>query len=196
MKTAFLFLAFLSCRQRFSSQPPIHINPNMDVQPKLKAQGESSWFPDGRASRPAIQGTVAKDENLEEEGFLLGSVDGVYLEEIPIQVSMRNLKKGKMLYNSTCASCHGHAGLGDGLVFESGMFPPVNLHLESVVRFPVGYIYQVISEGVRDRMPKMIYQLPDPKDRWRVVAYVRALQMSQRFARADVPAEILREKGW
>lgn len=187
---------FLSCMQRFSDNPPIHVNPNMDVQPVLKAQAYSEFFPDGRASRSARQGAVARDEVLFDEGRQLGYVNGVYLEEFPFPMTQRDLTIGKNTYSNTCAHCHGIIGRGDGFIYQYGMYPPMNLHLESVVAFPVGYIFHTLAEGVRDRMPKMTYQIPDVDDRWRVVAYVRALQMSQRLLRANIPEDVLAEKGW
>lgn len=192
----FFCFCFVSCYQRFFQNAPIHLNPNMDEQPKFRAQSESDFFPDGRSSRAPVEGTIAKDELLLGEGFSTGMVRGTYLEELPIDISLSNLRKGQILFNATCASCHSHTGYGNGLVFEYGMYPPLNLHLEAAVRFPVGHIYRAISEGVRGRMPSQAYQLPHPEERWQVVAYVRALQMSQRYTKTEIPSEVFMEKGW
>lgn len=182
------------CRGQKSKSPPIHPNLNMDFQTSLKTQEEAPFFEDGRAMRPEVLGTVARGSLVGSAEFRTGKLGEDYLVESPVPVTQALLSRGQDRYSIYCTPCHGGAGYGDGIVTKRGNVPPPNFHDQRLREMPVGQIYEAIAQGVRN-MPSYGYRI-DTGDRWAVVAYVRALQLSQNATVEDVPAEISREKGW
>jgi len=167
--------------------------PDMDKQPKFKAQEASALFADGRAARTEPAGTVARGE-LADPAFAAGRVAGAWVNEFPLAVDAAMLARGRERYGIFCAPCHGLAGYGDGIVHEralalaeGGWTPPSNLHTDLVRERPLGQLYHTIDAGVRN-MPAYGPQIP-PRDRWAIVAYVKALQLSQHARLEDLPAE-------
>jgi mono/diheme cytochrome c family protein len=189
-------LAFIAkARTTTSSRPRINIVPDMDNQPKLRAQQANPMFADGRAMRPPVAGTVARGE-LRDDSVLYAGKDaaGEWVTAIPLSVTAPLMKRGKERFDVFCAPCHGLAGNGDGLVAkradrlqEGTWTPPSSLHTDLVRSRPDGQLYNSIANGVRT-MPAYGSQIP-VADRWAIVAYVRALQRSSNARVADVPAE-------
>jgi len=175
-------------RERPSKRPPIHINPNMDNQPKYKAQAESKFFADGATMRVPVDGTVAR-ENLraDVEYFTGKKANGDFVKDNQRPVNMQLLKRGHERFDIYCSPCHGRAGNGQGIVVSRGMLPPPTFHSDSIRGFPDGRIFDVISNGVRN-MPSYAAQIP-VEDRWAIIAYLRALQRSQHATIEDVPVE-------
>jgi mono/diheme cytochrome c family protein len=166
----------------------------MDHQPKFKAQAASSLFADGRAMRMPIEGTVARGELVEDEGFQSGMVDGEYLASFPLPVDEFLIKRGRERFNIYCTACHGISGLGDGMVNQRAQeiisplwVPPLSLHTDTVTIQPPGQIFQTITKGVRN-MPGYAQQIPT-RDRWAIALYVKALQRSQTGTLEDVPPQ-------
>ena len=192
---SFIFIAlFLSgCfRGRPSEDPPIHINPNMDNQPKYKAQSESQYFENGATMRMPVAGTVARGEEYEDTRYYFGkNTNGEPLTENPIPVTIQLLKRGQKRYNIYCAPCHGRTGDGKGIVVKRGYLPPPNFHQDLVRNYPDGHFFDVITNGIRN-MPSYKHMIP-VKDRWAIVSYVRALQRSQNATISDIPEEIRNE---
>jgi mono/diheme cytochrome c family protein len=182
------------CRGDLSSEPPIHLNPNMDHQQKYLPQAPSPLFADGRAMRPEVPGTVARGELHEDDHLYRGLVGGKPAETLPVKLDEALLHRGEQRFNIYCAPCHDGAGTGDGIVVRRGMLPPPKFDDDRLRAMPVGQIFGVITHGVRN-MPSYAAQIP-VEDRWAIVAYVRALQVSRHARLADVPAEIAAEKGW
>ena len=180
-------LLLSGCYQgRPSESPPIHINPNMDSQPRYKAQGESAFFLDNSSMRPPVAGTVARGELFEDAGLNTGmDAQGDTLRKIPFPVTMSFMKRGKERFNIYCLPCHGGLGEGNGMVVKRGLIPPPTWHSELVRNYPDGHIFNVISNGIRN-MPAYRHQV-SVKDRWAIVAYFRALLRSQNSTRADLP---------
>lgn len=187
----FIFLSAIfilqSCMQgRPSEKPPIHINPNMDKQEKYKAQESSNYFADGAADRMPIEGTVAVTELHEDTRYYFGKDEnGKFIGKSPIGNSMDVLERGKERYNIYCSPCHSKAGDGKGIVVQRGFMPPPTFHQDRLRNMPDGQIFDIISNGFRN-MPSYKHQIP-VEDRWKIVAYVRALQESQNATKADIP---------
>ena len=177
-----------------SETPRFHLVPDMDHQPKFKAQAASRLFADGRAMRMPIEGTVARGELMEDEGFQSGMVDGEYLTSFPLPVDEFLMERGRERFNIYCTACHGISGLGDGMVNQRAQeiisplwVPPLSLHADTVTSQPPGQIFQTITKGVRN-MPGYAQQIP-VRDRWAIALYMKALQRSQAGTRADVPPQ-------
>ena len=172
----------------------IQIVPDMDQQPKYKAQTANPAFADGRADRPPVAGVVAQGEGRQDDHFNRGIVAGDWADTFPMPLTPELLKRGQERYGIYCAPCHGLAGYGDGIVqaraerlAEGTWTPPSSLHDPTVLARPVGHLFNTISNGIRN-MPAYGPQIPE-RDRWAVVAYVRALERSQATPAADVPPE-------
>lgn len=166
-----------------SERPRLSLVYDMDNQQFAKAQHASTLFADGRASRQAPEGTVARDEIVGNPHLSEGKVDGAWAETFPVPVDDALLTRGRERYDIYCAVCHGYAGRGDGMIakradqlMEGTWVPPTDLLSQAVLDRPVGHLYNTIRRGIRN-MPPYGSQIPT-EDRWAVVSYVRALQMT------------------
>lgn len=177
------------CRGSLKEDPPIHLNPNMDAMERFEAQEANPFFEDGRAMRPPVPGTVARGMLREDIAFHRGrNADGSYVEVPPIAYTVELTHRGRERYDIYCAVCHGAAGDGQGTVMAGGYgFVPAGFHNDRLRTIEDGYLYEVITQGVRT-MPAYAQQIP-VADRWAIVAYVRALQRSQNAAMEDIPAD-------
>ncbi len=176
------------CRGMHKESAPIHLNPNMDDQPMYKAMGGSDFFDDGRAMRPPVPGTVARGMLREESDRYYGrTAAGGYVTSNPVPISMEMLERGRNRYNIYCSVCHSASGDGQGIIMtgQYGYTPAPSFHDERLINSEDGYLYEVITYGVRN-MPAYGHQV-DVDDRWAIVAYVRALQRSQNASMADIP---------
>jgi len=151
------------------------VNPNMDEQPKNKAQAVSGYFADGRTMRMPIEGTVARGELFENKAFYFGKEEnGDFIKSSPVAVDEKLLERGEQRYNIYCAPCHNTNGNGKGIIIEKGFLPPPDFHQDKYRQYPDGQIYDVIANGFRN-MPSYKHQIP-VHDRWAIVGFVRALQ--------------------
>lgn len=177
------------CRGSLKEDPPIHINPNMDAMERFEAQEANPFFEDGRAMRPPVPGTVARGMLREDVAFHAGrNADGGYVQVMPVEYTVEFANRGRERYDIYCSVCHGVAGDGQGIVMTGGYgFVPIGFHNDRLRTIEDGYLYEVISQGVRT-MPAYAQQIPIA-DRWAIVAYVRALQRSQNADRDDIPAD-------
>ncbi len=180
-----------------SSSPPIHVFFDMDNQPRFKAQQTNPLFSDKRAMRPPVEGTVARGSLETDDHFYTGKVDGEFVTEFPMVVTREVVDRGRRMYGIYCAPCHGWDGLGDGPVArrateleEPAWVPPLSFHADEVRKRPVGHLYNTITNGIRT-MPEYGPQIK-PEDRWAIVSYVRALQLSQSAPADAVPEKILK----
>src|SRR5262249_15036444 len=160
---------------------------DMHDQPKMKPLAENTFFPDHRAARPLVPGTVARGHLKEDDALHTGKVGGQPVETIPVPVTIELLQKGRVRLETFCAPCHGRTGRGDRLVTERGVKKPSSYHIDRLRAAPVGYFFDVITNGF-GAMSDCSAQIEVP-DRWAVVAYVRALQLSQNASFDDVPAD-------
>jgi len=180
------------CRGNLSGRPPVHVSPNMDRQERLDPQERFAFFADGRAMRPPVPGTVARGFLREDSRFYLGRVeDRSFVERMPVAVTRDLLERGRDRYTIFCSMCHGDAGDGQGIIMTGGygFVPAPSYHSEALRARPDGYVFDVLSNGVRT-MPGYGQQVP-VADRWAIVAYVRALQRSQWASEGDVPPGVL-----
>jgi hypothetical protein len=159
---------------------------DMHVQPKQNPFERSAFFPDQRSERPPVDGTVARGELHEDAYFYTGQIDNKPGDYMPFPVTKEVLDRGRERYNIYCSPCHSELGDGNGFVPSRGFArKPPSYHTEELRKKPLGYFYDVITHGF-GIMPDYAAQIP-PRDRWNIVAYVRALQLSQNATQADVP---------
>lgn len=142
-------------------------------------------FVDQSSARPKVEGTVAQGQLKIDEGLHYGKENGQYVEAFPYPLTGELLTRGRERFDIFCAVCHDRTGSGRGMVVQRGFTPPPSLHVARVREAPLGYLYHVVREGKRN-MPGYAHQIP-LKDRWAIVAYVRALQLSQHASLGDVP---------
>lgn len=160
---------------------------DMHDNPRYKPYSASDFFSDGRAARTPPVGTVARGWLREDEALYTGHVSGVAVAEFPFAISHQDLQRGRDRYNIYCTPCHGVLGDGQGMVVQRGLRRAASYHDERLREESVGYFYDVISNGF-GAMQGYAEQIP-VRDRWLIVAYVRALQLSQNATVADVPRE-------
>jgi mono/diheme cytochrome c family protein len=160
---------------------------DMHVQPRENPLAHSDFFADQRSARPLVEGTVARGQLHEDTYFYTGKLGSNPGDVMPFPVSKEVLDRGRERYNIFCAPCHSRVGDGNGFVPSRG-FPrkPPSFHDARLQKAPLGYFFDVITNGF-GIMPDYASQIP-PADRWDIVAYVRALQLSQNATLADVPA--------
>jgi mono/diheme cytochrome c family protein len=172
-----------------SSRPPIHLNPSMDDQPKVRAQAASTFFYNGAAMREPVPGTVAIGGLQEDGPFFTGrGANGQFVAAIPHPVDDALVERGRQRYGIYCAPCHDARGDGRGILFQRGNVPTGNFHQEKILNYTDGQIFDVITNGVGLMAG---YRWPiTPADRWAIVAYVRTLQRERqaRAAAAAAPA--------
>lgn len=193
-----LAVGLAGCRGMRSERPPIHPNLNMDFHDGFKAQTANPFFADNASMRPPVPGTVARGQlrTTENAPFTLGrGADGEFVERIPMEVNEAVLARGFERYEIYCSVCHGTAGDGQGILMvgNGGLgygYPPApTFHSDYLRGVPDGYLYSVITNGVRN-MAGYGHKI-SVTDRWAIVAHLRALQRSQAADEADVPPQEL-----
>lgn len=163
---------------------------DMSRQPRYENLEASRFFPDGRSARLPPPGAVARGSLGENQEAATGRTqDGELVEEIPIEVTLEVLERGRERYDIYCAPCHGLDGYGEGMIVQRGFPAPQSLHIDRLRQAPSGYYFDVITNGF-GRMYAYAYRIA-PQDRWAVTAYIRALQLSQFATEQEVPPEAL-----
>jgi hypothetical protein len=167
---------------------------DMHDQPKYKPFRPSDFFADRRSARDPIAGTVARGQ-LKDDGYLeTGKIGDKFGEAFPFPIVLDNprhekdllsVARGKERYEIFCTPCHGRTGLGNGMVVQRGYRRPPSFHIDRLRQAPAGYFFDVMTNGF-GAMPDYAAQIP-VRDRWAIVAYLRALQLSQNATLADVP---------
>lgn len=161
---------------------------DMRDQPRYEAQEESAFFANGQSDRPLIAGTVARGQLDADDEVHTGKVDGRFSKQIPIPVDRALLERGHERFNIYCAPCHDRTGKGDGIIVQRGFRRPPTFHQDRLRQAPDGHYFDVMTKGF-GVMPRYAVQLT-PQDRWAIVAYIRALQLSRNSPLTEVPAEI------
>ncbi len=159
---------------------------NMENQPKVRALAKSKFFKDGISARPLVPGTIPLGFLRADEHLYTGKVQGRFVKSYPFPITKDVLLKGKERFNIFCAVCHNQTGTGDGMIVRRGFKKPPSYHEQRLRDIPVGYLFDVITNGFGD-MPRASAELT-PEERWAVVAYIRTLQLSQ-----NIPFESLTE---
>jgi mono/diheme cytochrome c family protein len=196
-------LASTGCRQDMHDQPKyVPLRP-IDSFGSIK---------DGRSARPLVEGTVARDQLREDVEFYTGKNAGAnstsapqpqtsgqaspqraaqtyqgFVTEFPIAIAAADLDRGQERFNIYCSVCHGLTGAGDGMIVRRGFRRPPTYDEDRLRQAPPGYFFDVITSGF-GTMPEYASEI-SPEDRWKIVAYIRALQLSARAGVADVPPE-------
>lgn len=161
---------------------------DMQDQPKYRPQRPSEFFADGRSERQPLEGTIARGALNEDTAFYDGKdAAGKDIEAFPIAVDKTVILRGQQRYEIYCAPCHGRIGNGLGMIVRRGFKQPPSYHIDRLRNAPVGHFYDVISNGY-GAMLNYSSQV-QPRDRWAIVAYVRALQYSENANINDLPAE-------
>lgn len=199
---------FAHSRVSTSTEPRVQLIQDMGVQPKYREQAANYLFADDRADRPVIPGTVSRQDLNDDDHYYRGytrkwdakanKFDIVFFNDFPEQVKLTPalMKRGQDRFIIYCTPCHGLDGSGHGPVNDRAVaigspqwVPAANLHDEPIRNRPVGHLFNTITHGIRT-MPPYAAQIP-VEDRWAIVAYVRALQLSQHAPASVLPADQL-----
>lgn len=160
---------------------------DMHVTPRYNPLSPSTFFPDGRSERPDLPGTVPHGELRTDELMYTGKINGVVANEFPFPITRQDLERGQERYNIYCSPCHDYTGSGHGVIVQRGLQQPTSYHSEKLRNAPVGHFFEVMTNGFG-----VMYSYSTrvtPEDRWRIAAYIRALQLSQNATLNDVPAD-------
>ncbi len=169
-----LLVAVSACRQ------------DMHDQDKYEALEKNEFFDDQRASRPRLPGTVARGHLQADDALYRGEVDGALVAQVPLAIDRALLARGRERFDIYCSPCHDRVGTGNGMIVQRGYKQPASLHDPRLRALPDGYFFQAITNGF-GVMPSYAGQVP-ARDRWAIVAYIRALQLSQSAALAELDA--------
>ena len=162
------------------------IQQDMARQPKAKPLSPSDFFADGRSERPLLENTVARG-SIDDDNLAVAKDSNAF----PIKLDQDLMERGRQRYKIFCTPCHGLQGDGNGMVAMRGMKHPPTYHQPRLRQVPNGYLYDVITNGF-GAMLGYSAQIP-PRDRWAIIAYLRALQLSRNTPVSELPEE-LREK--
>jgi mono/diheme cytochrome c family protein len=159
---------------------------DMHDQPKYIPLRASDFFVDGSSARPLPADTVARGTLQDDAAFFTGKVNGQLVTELPLPLTKALLDRGEERFNIYCSPCHDRAGTGQGMIVRRGYKQPPSYHIDRLRQAPIGHFYDVMTNGF-GAMPDYAAQV-QPRDRWAIAAYIRALQLSQHATEADVPA--------
>jgi len=172
----FLIFVFVTgCRQK------------MGDQPRYDPLEPSNFFEDGQSARPLVPGTVPRGYLREDTRFYMGKSGQSIARAFPFPVTSDVLNRGQERFNIYCSPCHDRVGTGDGMIVRRGYTRPPSFHIDRLRNAPVGHFFDVITNGF-GAMPAYATLVP-PYDRWAIIAYIRALQLSQHATLADIPEE-------
>jgi len=156
---------------------------DMGNQPKKLPLAPAAFFGDGRSERPLVEGTVYRGE-LEDDALAVDKDSSVF----PLPLTPQLLQRGRERFNVFCTPCHGLDGDGNGMVAERGFRHPTTYHTDRLRQAPVGHFYDVITNGF-GAMSDYAAQIP-PRDRWAIIAYLRALQLSKYAPVSELPPSV------
>ena len=174
-----LILALAACKGK---GPTLQ---KMANQPKYDPLEASDFFADGMSARPRIAGTVARGELSHDPFLSTGKINGQLADGFPFPVTEQVMNRGQERFNVYCSPCHSKLGDGNGMIPSRGYRRPPSFHTETLRTARTGHFYDVITNGF-GAMPPYAAQI-NVRDRWAIVAYIRALQVSQSGTVADLP---------
>jgi mono/diheme cytochrome c family protein len=172
---ALLLLAMTGCRD------------DMHNQPRYKPLAASEFFADHRSERPEVEGTVARGHLRIDTARYTGKFSGEDIDQFPIPIARADIERGRERFNIYCTPCHGRLGDGNGMVVLRGYRQAASYYSEKLMTAPVGHFFDVMTNGF-GAMPSYASRV-NPDDRWRIVAYIRALQLSESAKLTDVPQD-------
>ncbi len=158
---------------------------DMHVQPRYNPYDPTTFFEDGRSARPPVPGTVARRELRINQALYAGRVNGVPADAFPFPITRADLQRGQERYNIYCSPCHDYTGSGRGMVVQRGFPAPPSYHIDRLRNAPVGHFFDVMTNGY-GTMYSYASRV-SVEDRWRIAAYIRALQLSEHATVNDVP---------
>jgi mono/diheme cytochrome c family protein len=150
---------------------------DMHNQPRYKPLASTEFFDDGRSARPAIDDTVARGQLHLDQARYTGKENGKDIDAFPIQIRPADVLRGQQRFNIFCSPCHGRLGDGHGMIVSRGLRQPPSYHDARLVNAPIGHFFDVMTNGY-GAMYSYASRVP-VDDRWRIAAYIRALQLSQ-----------------
>jgi len=158
---------------------------DMHLQPKYVPEDPSAFFADGRSERQPVTGTVARGHLRTDELLYTGRANGVVADLFPFPITAVDLNRGRERYNIYCSPCHDYTGSGNGMIVQRGFPSPPSFHIDRLRQASAGHFFDVMTNGFG-----LMYSYASrvsPEDRWRIAAYIRALQLSQHGQTGDVP---------
>jgi len=158
---------------------------DMHDQPKYRALRQSDFFPDQRAARPLVEGTVARGLLNDDDLLNTGKVNGQLAAEFPFPVTAEVVARGRERFDIFCSPCHDRTGGGNGMIVRRGYRRPPTFHQDRLRQVPPGHFVDVMTNGF-GAMPDYRAQVP-ARDRWAIAAYIRALQLSENATLSEVP---------
>jgi mono/diheme cytochrome c family protein len=170
---ASLLLASAGCRQKMSNQP------------RYDPLESSDFFEDGMSARPRLPGTVARGELVTDPFLQTGKQNGVEGDGYPFTVTAEVMNYGQVRFDVYCSPCHGRLGDGNGMIPARGLRRPPSFHTATLRNAKTGHFFDVITNGF-GAMPPYATMIPT-RDRWAIIAYIRALQLSQSSSVNDIP---------
>ncbi len=184
----------IGCRGWRSEKPPIHLNPNLDFQASIKPQEA----PEYNVENTVPWGTQENFHDKNRQKVINARVidkskdsDGNWVQQIPVDVNYSLLLRGQERYNIYCSACHGKDGSGNGIIMDYWGFKPRSYWDPVVVSHQDGKLFDIISNGIRSM--KGYSQQISSEDRWAIVAYLRALQVSNLATKQDVSTELFNQ---
>ena len=178
-------LALLAC---LAGCALVSCRPDMANQPKAKPLSRSDFFSDGTSARQPPPHTVPQGGARENVAFYTGLTNGIYITQLPVKLTPELLNRGRERFDAICAECHDRTGSGNGMVVQRGFPQPPSYHVDRLRNAPIGHFYDVITNGYG-----VMYSYAarvEPRDRWAIAAYIRALQLSHDAKPSDLkPAE-------
>jgi len=161
---------------------------DMHVQPRYNPLAATAFFDDARSARPAIEDTVARGQLRLDQARYTGKVNGKDIDYFPIQITPADLARGQERFNIFCSPCHGRLGDGHGMIVSRGLRQPPSFHDARLLTAATGHFFDVMTNGY-GAMYSYASRVP-VDDRWRITAYIRALELSQ-----NAPPELAGQAG-
>jgi mono/diheme cytochrome c family protein len=171
----FAAVALVGCRQ------------DMHDTPRAKPLRQSVFFKNMSSARTMVEGTVARGTLQDDAEFFTGKNGALPADALPFELTAQVLDRGEQRFNIFCAPCHDTSGNGRGMIVRRGYRQPPSFHIDRLQQAPLGHFFDVMTNGF-GAMPDYRAQVA-PRDRWAIAAYVRALQLSQYYAAAELTAE-------
>ena len=159
---------------------------DMQNQPKFIPLRENQFYPDGRSARPSVEGTIARGQLEDDPLLYTGKVNGQEADEFPFAITEKDMARGRERYNIFCAPCHSQLGDGNGMIAQRGFKNPPSYFEPRLLKASVGHFFNVMTNGW-GAMGDYSAQVP-VADRWRIAAYIRALQLTRTAKSNDVAA--------
>lgn len=180
LMTILFLISVVGCNSNLTLQ-------KMGTAPRYDPLAPSNFFSDGQSARQPVADTVARGHTQDDELLFTGKMNGQDAIVFPFSISANDLARGQERFNIFCSPCHGQTGYGNGMIVQRGFVKPPSFHDDRLRNAPVGHFFDVITNGL-GAMPSYDTQIP-ARDRWAIIAYIRALQLSQNATINDVPLD-------